>query len=263
MYSEYIMCLACSKSCSPTLAIVKIGSFQSTSNLWVHKKSHYSEEYDAIAKPVNLKNSQSTTRGEVVPTSIRNMPRFVTKLNAKCAKLVYRSAAATFAIEEGIPFRTFKQPLFLRSFTSLNHESGKFASFNVIRSKMQWLRWVTILWRQQRGMSTTTTLLGQLTTGWVQTKQHIQLSLRTGLMRKLGVWGLQFWISRFLKGQPPVRESMKISWQFFRNIRVKLKTQLCLTQLASRIRQEILESWEISYTIMVKNIGTVLTTICI
>jgi hypothetical protein len=26
LYSEHIMCLACSKSCSPTLAIVKIGS---------------------------------------------------------------------------------------------------------------------------------------------------------------------------------------------------------------------------------------------
>jgi hypothetical protein len=41
------------------------------------------------------------------------MPGFVTKLNAKCAKLVYRTAAAMLAIEEGIPFRTFEQPLFL------------------------------------------------------------------------------------------------------------------------------------------------------
>ncbi len=103
------MCLACSKSCSPTLAIVKIGSSQSTSNLWAHKKFHHSEEYDAIAKHVNLKNPQSTTRGEVVPTSIRNIPGFVTKLNAKCAKLVYCTAAATLAIEEGIPFHTFEQ----------------------------------------------------------------------------------------------------------------------------------------------------------
>jgi hypothetical protein len=35
------------------------------------------------------------------------MPGFVAKLNAKCAKLVYRTFAATLAIEEGIPFRTF------------------------------------------------------------------------------------------------------------------------------------------------------------
>jgi hypothetical protein len=53
------------------------------------------------------------------------MPGFVTKLNAKCAKLVYCTAAATLAIEEGIPFRTFEQPSFLRLFTPLNHKSGK------------------------------------------------------------------------------------------------------------------------------------------
>jgi hypothetical protein len=93
------MCLACSKSRSPTSAIVKIGHSQSTSNLRANKQSHHSEEYDALAKRVNLKNPQSTTRGEVVPTSIKNMPGFVTKLNAKCAKLVYRTAAAMLAIE--------------------------------------------------------------------------------------------------------------------------------------------------------------------
>jgi hypothetical protein len=117
LYSEHIMCLACSKSCCPTLAIVKIGSSQSTSNLQAHKKSHHSEEYDAITKRVNLKNPQSTTCGEVIPTSIRNMPGFITKLNAKYAKLVYCTAAATLAIDEGIPFCTFKQPSFLPLFT--------------------------------------------------------------------------------------------------------------------------------------------------
>jgi hypothetical protein len=53
------------------------------------------------------------------------MPGFVTKLNAKCVKLVYRTAAATLAIEESIPFRTYEQPLFLQLFTPLNHKSGK------------------------------------------------------------------------------------------------------------------------------------------
>jgi hypothetical protein len=125
LYSEHVMCLACSKSRSPTLAIVKIGSSHSTSNLQSHKRSHHSEEYDAITKRVNLKNPQSTTHGEVVPTSTRNIPGFVTKLNAKCAKLVYRTAAAMLAIEEGIPFCIFEQPLFLRLFTPLNHESGR------------------------------------------------------------------------------------------------------------------------------------------
>jgi hypothetical protein len=46
-------------------------------------------------------------------------------LNAKCAKLVYCTAAAMLAIEEGIPFCTFEQPSFLQLFTPLNHESGK------------------------------------------------------------------------------------------------------------------------------------------
>jgi hypothetical protein len=135
LYSEHVMCLACSKSCSPTLAIVKIGVSQSTSNLRAHKKAHHSEEYDAIAKRVNLKNPQSTTRGEVVPTSIRNMPGFVAKLNAKCAKLVYHTAAATLAIEEGIPFRTFEQPSFLQLFTPLNHESSKIINLQLHQVK--------------------------------------------------------------------------------------------------------------------------------
>jgi hypothetical protein len=48
----------------------------------------------------------------------------------------------------------------------------------------------------------------------------------------------QFLISKFSKGQPPARESTKMLWQIYRNIRVKLKTLLYLTQLASRILQE-------------------------
>jgi hypothetical protein len=53
------------------------------------------------------------------------MSGFITKLKTKCAKLIYRTAAATLAIKEGIPFRTFEQPLFRYSFTPLNHESNK------------------------------------------------------------------------------------------------------------------------------------------
>ncbi len=55
----------------------------------------------------------------------RNMSGFVTKLNTTCAKLVYCTAAATLAIEEGIPFRTFEQPVFRLSFTPSYHESDK------------------------------------------------------------------------------------------------------------------------------------------
>jgi hypothetical protein len=53
------------------------------------------------------------------------MSGFTTKLNAKCVKLIYRTAAAMLAIEEGIPFSTFKKPLFRQLFTPLNHESDK------------------------------------------------------------------------------------------------------------------------------------------
>jgi hypothetical protein len=63
------------------------------------------------------------------------MPGFVAKLNTKCAKLVYRTAAATLAIEEGIPFCTFEQPLFLRLFTPLNHESSKIVKLQRIQVK--------------------------------------------------------------------------------------------------------------------------------
>jgi hypothetical protein len=53
------------------------------------------------------------------------MSGFITKLKTKCAKLIYRTAAAMLAIDEGIPFHTFEQPSFRRLFTPLNHESDK------------------------------------------------------------------------------------------------------------------------------------------
>jgi hypothetical protein len=53
------------------------------------------------------------------------MSGFTTKLNAKCAKLIYHTAAATLAIEEDIPFSTIKKPLLRRLFASLNHELDK------------------------------------------------------------------------------------------------------------------------------------------
>jgi hypothetical protein len=88
---------------NPELKIVKIGICQSTSNLQAHKKFNHPYEYDAIANCSDLKNPQSTTCEELL-TSIKNMPGFTTKLNAKCAKLIYCTASATLAIKEGIPF---------------------------------------------------------------------------------------------------------------------------------------------------------------
>ena len=53
------------------------------------------------------------------------MPGFTHKLTAKSAQVIYCTAAATLAIEEGIPFHTFEQPLFLQLFTPLNHDADK------------------------------------------------------------------------------------------------------------------------------------------
>jgi hypothetical protein len=121
LFTEYVLCVSCLKSANPESGLVKIGISQSTSNLRAHKKFNHPKEYEAITIIGNLKTPQS-----VIPTtSIKNMPGFSVKLNAKNAKLVYRTAAATLAIEEGIPFRTFEQPSFHRLFTPLNHESDK------------------------------------------------------------------------------------------------------------------------------------------
>ena len=76
-------------------------------------------EYAVIANSKNLKTPQS------VSTPSINGMGFVTKLNTTCAKLVYRTAAAILAMEEGIPFRTFEQPAFRRLFIPLHHESDK------------------------------------------------------------------------------------------------------------------------------------------
>jgi hypothetical protein len=53
------------------------------------------------------------------------MPDFSTKLKVQDARLLYRTAAATLAIKEGIPFRTFSQPSFRHLFIPLNSESDK------------------------------------------------------------------------------------------------------------------------------------------
>ena len=121
LFTEYVVCLSCLKSSkNPDLGLVKIGISQSTSNLRAHKKFNHPKEYEVIANKNNLKTPQS-----VPTTSIKNMPGFVAKLNITCSKLIYRTAAATLAIEEGIPFRSFEQPAFRRLFTPLHHESDK------------------------------------------------------------------------------------------------------------------------------------------
>ena len=119
LFTEYALCLSCSKSSNPDLGLVKIGISQSTSNLRAHKRFNHPMEYAVIANSKNLKTPQSVS----IP-SIKSMG-LVTKLNTTCAKLVYRTAAATLAIEEGIPFRTFEQPAFRRLFIPLHHESDK------------------------------------------------------------------------------------------------------------------------------------------
>jgi hypothetical protein len=48
----------------------------------------------------------------------------------KDAKLLYRTAATTLAIEEGIPFRMFSQPSFLQLFNPLNADSNKIVNLS-------------------------------------------------------------------------------------------------------------------------------------
>jgi hypothetical protein len=62
---------------------------------------------------------------EVLPTSIAKMPGFSAKLKVQDAMLLYRTAAATLAIEEGILYRTFSHPSFCCLFIPLNSESNK------------------------------------------------------------------------------------------------------------------------------------------
>ncbi len=121
LFTEYVMCLSFSKLANPELGLVEIGTCQSTSNLQAHKKFNHPKEYKVIANSNDLKTPQSL----VPTTSIKSMSGFITKLKTKCAKLIYRTAALMLAIKEGIPFRTFEQPLIRHLFTPLNHESDK------------------------------------------------------------------------------------------------------------------------------------------
>jgi hypothetical protein len=58
------------------------------------------------------------------------MPGFTAKVKVKDAKLLYRTAATTLAIKEGIPFRMFSQPSFRRLFNPLNAESNKIVNLS-------------------------------------------------------------------------------------------------------------------------------------
>jgi hypothetical protein len=59
LFTEYALCLSCSKSSNPDLGLVKIGISQSTSNLRAHKKFNHPKEYEVIANSRNLKTPQS------------------------------------------------------------------------------------------------------------------------------------------------------------------------------------------------------------
>jgi len=130
LFEEHVMCLECSTfKNNPDAGIVKIGISQSTSNLRSHKKHHHSAEYEAITKGLNKTTKKSDGEG-LVTKSILNMPGFTAKVKVKDAKLLYRTAATTLAIEEGIPFRMFSQPSFRRLFNPLNAESNKIVNLS-------------------------------------------------------------------------------------------------------------------------------------
>jgi hypothetical protein len=108
----------------PDAGIIKVGVSRSTSNLWAHKWPHHPANYEIITKRVDKTTKKSSGDG-VLPTSITKMPGFSAKLKVQDARLLYRTAPATLAIEEGIPFCTFSHPSFRRLFIPLNSESDK------------------------------------------------------------------------------------------------------------------------------------------
>ena len=123
LFKEHVLCKGCSQ-------IVKVGESQSTSYLWSHKKHHHPAEYETITKGLNKISKKTNGEGGVLPTSILKMPGFTAKVKPKDAKLLYRTAAATLAIEEGIPFCLFSQPSFHRLFFRLNVESDKIVNLS-------------------------------------------------------------------------------------------------------------------------------------
>jgi hypothetical protein len=126
LYKEHIMCKECSNfGNNPDAGIVKVGVNQSTSNLQAHKKHPcHPEEYKTLSTHVN-KTTKKSSEQEVLPTSILSTPGFSTKHKVTDARLLYRTAAATLAIEEGIPFCMFSQPSFCHLFIPLNSKSKK------------------------------------------------------------------------------------------------------------------------------------------
>ena len=130
LYKEYVLCKECSTFHKKSnKGIVKVGLSQSASNLRAHKKHHHPAKYKTIAKRVD-KTTISLSGDGGLPKSITMMPGFSVKLKVKDSRLLYRTAGATLAIKEGIPFRIFAQPSFRRLFTSLNSESDRIVSLN-------------------------------------------------------------------------------------------------------------------------------------
>ena len=130
LYKEYVLWKECSTlHKNSDKGIVKVGWSQSTSNLRAHKRHHHPAEYETITKRVDKTTKRSSGDGGL-PKSIKMLPGFCVKLKVKDARLLYRTAAATLAIEEGIPFRMFAQPSFRRLFTPLNLESDRIVNLN-------------------------------------------------------------------------------------------------------------------------------------
>ena len=130
LYKEYVLCQECLTSHKNSdKGIVKVGWRQSTSNLRAHKRHHHPAEYETITKHVDKTTKRSSGDGGL-PKSNKMMPGFCVKLKVKDARLLYRTAAVTLAIEEGILFRMFAQPSFRCLFTPLNLDSDKIVNLN-------------------------------------------------------------------------------------------------------------------------------------
>jgi hypothetical protein len=173
LYKKYVLCKECSTfRKNPDAGIVKVGVSQSTSNLWAHMHPHHPAKYETIAKHVD-KITQKLIEVGVLPTSIARMPGFSAMLNVQDARLLYRTAAS----------------LNLHSIVCLSlliQNPTRLSSLLAKKSELQYLKWVDLQLRQQRGRSAITKLCGlliterALTRGPILLLQHIGSTIQHG-----------------------------------------------------------------------------------
>eukprot|EP00956_Cyclotella_meneghiniana_P041904 scaffold244197_cov36-Cyclotella_meneghiniana.AAC.2 len=120
-YKDCAACLICFKNKKATQGTVKTKG-GATSGLKRHMQSHHREEYDKIeAKKSNtVIPSNSRTMKDSYPTAPKEP-----YLGVADIKKVFKTACATWAIEEAIPFQTFTKPSFRALFKPFNKKADQ------------------------------------------------------------------------------------------------------------------------------------------